>query len=64
MTVSSAEIRFSIVLSAAVIVLPSAKFNKSIFVIQIYRSFINILKRSGPSIKPQETADKSTSNTL
>ena len=43
--VSSLEIRFSKVLSAAVIVLSSAKFNRSVFVIQRYKSFINILKR-------------------
>ena len=64
LSVSSAERRFSIVLSAAVIVLSSAKFSRSVFVIQRYRSFINILKRSGPSIEPWGTPDKSTWNTL
>ena len=64
LSVSSAERRFSIVLSAAVIVLSSAKFSRSVFVIQRYRSFINILKRSGPSIEPWQTPDKSTWNTL
>ena len=63
-SVSSVERRFSIVLSAAVIVLSSAKFSRSVFVIQRYRSFINILKRSGPSIEPWGTPDKSTWNTL
>ena len=48
------------VLSAAVITLSSAIFNRSVFVIQRYRSFINILKRSGPSIEPWGTPDKST----
>ena len=54
------EIGFSIVLSAALIVLSSEKFNRFVFVIQRYRSFINILKRSGPSIEPWETPDKNT----
>ena len=64
LSVSSVERRFSIVLSAAVIVLSSAKFNRSVFVIQRYRSFINMLHRSGPSIEAWRTPDKSTWNTL
>ena len=64
LSVSSVEISFSIVLSAVVIVLTSAKFNSSVFVIQRYRSFLNTLKRSGPSIEPWGTQDKSTWNML
>ena len=64
LSVSSVEIRFSMVLSAALIMLSSAKFNSYVFVIQRYRSFINILERSGPSIKAWRTLDKSTWNTL
>ena len=52
LSVLSVEIRFSIVLSAAVIVLSSAKSNRSVIVIQSYRSFTNILKRPRPSIEP------------
>ena len=63
LSVSSVEIGFSIVLSAAIIVLPSTKFNESVFVVQGYRSFINILKRSEPSIEPWGTPHKSTWNT-
>ena len=58
--VSNVEIRLLIVLSVEVIVLSSAEFNRSGFVIQRYRSFINILKRSGPSIEFWGTPDKST----
>ena len=54
LSVSSVEIRFSIVLSGTLIVLSSAKFNRSFFIIQRYRSFINILKRIGPSTEPWE----------
>ena len=46
------------VFPAALIVLSSAKFERSVFVIQRYKSFMNILKRSGPSIDPCGTPDK------
>ena len=52
--------RFSILLSPALIVLSSAKFSRSAFVIQRFKPFINILKRSGPSSEPWGTPDKST----
>ena len=58
----SVEKTFSIVLSPALIVLSSAKFNRSAFVVQGYKLFRNILKRSGSSIKRLETPDKSAWN--
>ena len=61
-SVGSVERRFSIVLSAAVTVLPSAKFSRFVFVIQRYRSFINIFKRGRPSIERWRTPDKSSWN--
>ena len=47
------------VFPAALKVLSSAKFKRSFFVIQRYKSFMNILKRSGPSVEPYGTPDKS-----
>ena len=64
LSVSNVDIRFLIVLSAVLIVLSPTKFNRSVFVFQIYRSFINILKRSGPSIETYGNPHKSTWNTL
>ena len=56
---SSTEIRSSTVLSAALILFSSANFNRFVFVIQRYRSFVNILKRSGLGTEPLRTLDNS-----
>ena len=51
---SKVEISFSIVFSAALTVLSSAKFNNSVFDIQRYESLINTLNKGGLSIEPSE----------
>ena len=64
LSVWSVQIRFSIVLSAALIILSSAKCNRSVFVIQRYGSFINILKRNDQIFGPWGSRGKTASNTL
>ena len=52
---SKLEISFSIVFSAALIVLSPEKFNKSVFDAQRYKSLICILNKSDPGIEPWKT---------
>ena len=49
------DITFSAVFSAVLIVLASAKFNKSLFDTQRYKSLLNMLNKSGLSIEPWGT---------
>ena len=49
------DITFSAVFSAVVIVLASAKFNKSLSGTQRYKSLLNMLNKSGLSIEPWGT---------
>ena len=61
---SNVEICFSIVFSAVLIMLSSAKFSKSVCDTQRYKSLINMLNKSSPSIELSGTSDNRIWKTL